>query len=360
MSRDRTMNPESLKTLGGNVVMRQPKNYPYKVGGIEIFSEKDEKFKKHLGLLTDEEVRVLLQDSNLSKRRKKFDNNIGRFNDLYKSINRIVKHDLKSTWGDVIFVRKQKLEMSRDDNVLYYLLSIHPHKGMEYAAIHGIDRLFFAAKTEYFRKNNIQSRTEPAFERFQDLLYFLIEDSIISGSISIFRYCVKNIRPDQPMNYDYAFKLAIDNNRNVMVEYCMKKLLQNESIDNTRNTALHYAVYFNNSQEVHRLLTSSYRLSLHDDTGRMLRTTIRRSNSTVIFNMLLDNLTYTDETLLLVLFGVVGNDEVEFYEAYKNMVESLLRRINPDTIKRNTTLLLSLADQRPIYNFLSYKLNTLR
>ena len=244
--------------------------------------------------------------------------------------------------------------MSDDENIMFYLITTRPMEGMRYAAKYGMDRLFFAAKTEYFRQNNIQSRTEPAFTHFQNFVYqHVINKSVISGSISIFRYCVKNIRPDQPISYEYAFKLAIVNNRDLMVEYCMKKLLQNEGI--TNELLLYYAVYFNKSQEVHRLLTSHH-LSLRDVKGRMLETTIRRSNSKAIFNMLLDNLTYTDEILFDVLFNAVQNDEVEFYEAYKRMIGSLLRRINPFTIKSNKSLLLSIADQRPIYNFLSYKL----
>ena len=62
MSRDRTMNPESLKTLGINAVMRQPKNYPYKMFPDNINKESQEHLKKSLGLLTDEDVRVLLKD----------------------------------------------------------------------------------------------------------------------------------------------------------------------------------------------------------------------------------------------------------------------------------------------------------
>lgn len=353
MSSHLLMNPESLVILSGNAVMRQPKQYPYKGGRIEYYSHNYK--KNNLELLTDEDIRLLLQDTNLIRERIELDNYNYNFlsnwddNDpIIGSMTNDDKLEFLRSVADKRYLISHDIRMSDDENILFYLINIHPLMGMKYAAIYGIDRLFLAAKTEYFNKYRIHTRTENAFKHFQNFLYKnVLANSVKSGSINIFKYCVKYLRPDQTISYSDALKLAIDNNRDEMVVYLKKKIQK----------LFYYAVYFNKIKVVEDLL-ARHRAILRDDQGEMLETTIKRSSSTHIFHLLFNRFLYTDEILTGVIVRVVRNDKVEFYEQYERMIVILLQRIDPNWIKLYKSDILTNAASR-VYKCISHKIDSL-
>jgi hypothetical protein len=320
---------------------------------------------------------------------------------------------------DLTLNRERDGDDGDDSNVLYYLLAQHPDKGMKYGAKHGITRLFFAAKSEYFTKHEIDyTKTQkPAFEEYQNFIYNqVVDDSIRACDVIIFEDIVQDLRANQTINYTKALKYATEYNRKDMMKYCINKganvreanalsiaskkdyrnlidllikALRKQYEDDehgfqqtVKHSTLVSIIY--DKYKIFMLLLSHYDLSdihrllkfailynrmifvstllthdiVHDVNGELLKLSIRKQNIDML-QKLFNSLQYTSQTLINVIKYAVTIDDMISYDEHKTIIKSILQRINRSDIDYNHRDILENAvrgDSR-IYRYLLKKFN---
>lgn len=413
MSHTRTINPDSLRLLSGNVIMSQPRSYPYPKDVVR-FADHSSVFN----LVGYHDVQNLLRDDELTLNRYEFDDKLSVIdtNDNDPTIISRIERDTEIDYPTVKLIKERKLRMSDDDNVLYYLITLRPHAGgMFYGARHGIDRLFFAAKSRYFNK---YYNDESEFKNFQDSVFYeFIPLSVKAGSVSIFKDCVKYLPSNKNLNYDEFLKVAVDHNRTDMVKYILTngghvynpaydegvlfiasqngdadlmKLLIHKlrseindvsvfeeqvfesakiTILNDRLEAFKFLLRYctssnrikslfnlcvkENKLKVFDVLVELHKDLLHDDNGRLLKKTIERTYNIMLYK-LLRSLHYTEQTLLNILMDTVQRESISSYASLHDiMLDSLLRRINALSINREHVL--SITKHQDVKTYLQDK-----
>jgi hypothetical protein len=269
-----------------------------------------------------------------------------------------------------------------DNDILYYLINLYPLMGMAYGAKHGITRLFFAAKREYFK-----NRTESTIRVFTNFVYdVIINYSITSGDVDILDDCLSYKHTDFHVCFTLALRVATINNRLSMIEYCMSKgadvlesnalqyaskyghvdlivcfiqVLRNLNIDeNKYQTCIERSIFIsivNDKYEVFKLLLSHYDSSsidmvlwysttydrllfvdlvlsnytlCNDDYGELLNTSLRNNNID-IFIRLLNNFQYSYDILMNTFTNVVQSIvTAASYDDYHLIIDLLLERID--------------------------------
>lgn len=334
--------PESLRKLSGDAVMRRKNSYPF---NINTNDDNNTHVIQRLGLLNDHQIQTLLMDPELNTER-----------------------------GD-----------DRDDaDVLHYLLSEHPDKGMRYAAKHGITRLFLAARSEYFKR----------IDRISDYLHFIpanvIDVAIQNSSVEIFDECIKDITANTAgdINYTYFLLRATKYNQETMVEHFIAKganvkdscaldvavelgfpsvaimllheirrqtpddnefyiryhlnalnnsieyrhfdvfliIVLNYTMDtNDVNDLFHAAVQYGKMDFI-RVFLTDYNDAIHDDDGQILKTAFYHDNSIIIEN-LLNAFEYTEQTLIGVLKYAVTTVAHVNNKEFKRMIKLIVKRL---------------------------------
>lgn len=407
MSHTRTINPDSLELISGNVIMSQPRSYPYPKELLLTFGDNSNVFS----LLGYHDVQKLLHDNDLNIDRYEFDDKLSVIDtndDDDPNIRQMIERDTGIAYPIIKLIKERKLRMSDTNNVLFYLITVRPLEGMCYGAKHGIERLFFAAKSRYFYKhyNDVSD-----FLKFQDsLLYEVMPFSIKAGSVSIFKDCVKYL-PSDRVDYDEALRIAAAavHNRTEMVKCIftegghvltvynsgvlpiasrygdadLMKLLIHKLRSETNDYVFEEQVFESakitilndrleafmfllpycasnrieslftlcvkaNKVEVFDVLVELHKDLLHDDNGRLLKKTIKLTYNIMVYK-LLKSFHYTEQTLIGILMNTVQKEAIISSPLHERVLDSLLRRINPQSIDREHVLSITKDESVKVY-----------